>query len=239
MPDLQGKKVVIIGGSSGIGLATTRTAAEQGALVVVAARSEKKLQHVRETVQGNIQTHQLDVTNEHEIQHFFAAIGQFNHLVTSVTTSSRGAILDTEVATVRHWFETKFWGQYTAAKHGAGYLNANGSITLFSGAASSKPALGMTAIAAQNGAVEAFARALAFEVAPSRVNVISPGFIDTPMWDRLSEEERGAVYTTMAQRLPVGRVGTAEDCAHAVLFLMTNEFVTGTVLHVNGGSLLV
>jgi NAD(P)-dependent dehydrogenase (short-subunit alcohol dehydrogenase family) len=236
--DWNGRRAVIIGGSSGIGLATAKRLAGLGASVVIAGRTAAKLDEARRMLGNGADAHPLDVTDEPAVEQFFDSIGPFDHLVTSVSGSNPGTILDTDSAAARQAFEIKFWGQYNAARRGAKRLRRGGSITMLGAISSRRPVRGMTNLAAHNGAIEALARALAIELAPSRVNVVAPGVIETPFWDRMPREERDAVFAAMAKRLPAGRIGTAEDCAEAIVFLISSSFVTGVVLDVDGGALL-
>ncbi|WP_058301127.1 SDR family oxidoreductase [Gorillibacterium timonense] len=235
---LQGQRIVIIGGSSGIGLETARGALAQGAEIVIASRSEDKLRKAKEKLGAKVETYQLDTTQEQQVKSFFDTIGSFDHLVVTAAATSGGGFLETDTAKVRELFENKFWGQYYAAKYGAPKLSPNGSITLFAGVVAYKAMVGSSALGAVNAAVASLGQTLALELAPLRVNVVSPGIIDTPSRIGMPEEARRSFYEGVASKLPVKRVGRAEDVAHSVLYLLQNGFVTGTVLHVEGGHLL-
>lgn len=237
--DLKDKRVVVIGGSSGMGLAVARRAAERGAKVLVASRSVEKLSRAKAEIRGTIGTYPLDVTREEEVERFFSRVGALDHLVTSAAITGMGPFLETPQEKVRALFESKFWGQYRAARHAAPRIAPGGSITFFSGIAGQRPFHGFSAYAAVNGAVEGLCRALALELAPVRVNVVSPGIVDTPAYAGMDEEERRAFLDSVAKRLPAGRVGDPDDAAEAALFLMLSGFTTGTVLSVDGGGRLV
>lgn len=229
------KRIVIIGGSSGIGLATAKMAVELGANVVIASRDENKLDHAREEIGGDIEVVQLDVTDESEVQAFFDQIGEFDHLTVTAAEISAGQflLLDTEVAKAD--FDSKFWGQYMAAKYGAPKIQKGGSIVLFSGVYAHRPMAGVAPISAVNGAIEALCRALAVELSPIRVNVVTPGLIDTPVYDYMLPSMKEGMFRQAEKTLPAKRVGQPEDIAQAVLFLMSDPFVTGTNLFVDGG----
>lgn len=241
MSALQGQDVVVIGGSSGMGLATARAAAGAGARVTISGRDEAKLARAAEAIGPAATTRRLDITDEAAVQRFFEALDPFDHLVvtahaSSVVTGAIDSLAHMQVAAARAFMETKFWGPFTAAKYGQHKLKPAGSIVFFSGAAGVRKLLPMhTAIGATNGAVEAFARQLAKEIAPRRVNVIASGLVRTPTYDGMPEQAREQMYAGYAQNALVGRVGTPEDIAQAALYLMTNSYVTGQVHEIDGG----
>ncbi|MFJ8513207.1 SDR family oxidoreductase [Lysinibacillus xylanilyticus] len=235
---LKNKKVVIIGGSSGIGLESAKQLVAQGAEVIIASRSEEKLRIAKEQLGVRAATFTLDTTQEQQVQSFFEKIGQFDHLVISAAETSGGSFLQTDTAQARQLFENKFWGQYYAAKYGASKISPNGSITLFSGVVAYKSMVGSAMLGAVNAAVSNLGQTLALELAPIRVNIVSPGIIDTPSRSKMPEEARNSFYATVENKLPVKRIGRAEDVAQSVLYLLQNSFVTGTVLHVEGGHIL-
>jgi NAD(P)-dependent dehydrogenase (short-subunit alcohol dehydrogenase family) len=236
---LIGKKVVIIGGSSGMGLATAKAVAAAGAGVLIASRSREKLEKARAELGGKVAIHPLDVTDEEQVRAFFAKVGPFNHLVTSAASGVTGKFLELDTEVVRALFDSKFWGQYRAAKHAAPNILAGGSITFFSGIAGQRPLPGFSSYAAVNGAVNALCRALALELAPVRVNVVSPGIVQTPAYAGMPEVERREFFAAVAAKLPVQRAGRPDDAAQTVLYLLRNGFTTGTVIDVDGGGRLV
>ncbi|WP_454844776.1 SDR family oxidoreductase [Priestia megaterium] len=235
---LKGKKIVIIGGSSGIGFETAKQVIAQGAEVIIASRSKNKLQNAKEQLGASATAFILDTTQEQQVQSFFEKVGQFDHLVVSAAETSGGSFLHTNTAQARQLFENKFWGQYYAAKYGAPKILPYGSITLFSGVVAYKSMVGPSILGAVNAAVSNLGQTLALELAPIRVNIISPGIIDTPSRSKMPEETRNHFYATVGNKLPVKRIGRAEDVAQSVLYLLQNSFVTGTVLHVEGGHIL-
>lgn len=236
---LKDKKVVIIGGSSGIGLACAQAAAAMGAYVLIAGRSQERLLKALDEIDGEAEGHLLDVTREAEVAEFFTRLGTLDHLVTTAASGADGGFLTQPSAAVQEVFASKFWGQYHAARYAAPSINPGGSITLFAGVASQKPVPGLVAYAAVNGAIEGLCRTLAVELAPLRVNVVSPGIVDTPAYAGMSEEARRAMFASLAGQLPVKRVGRPEDIAQAVIYLMQNGYTSGTVLNVDGGHRLV
>lgn len=238
---LTGQKIVIIGGSSGIGLETAKLAAAEGAEIIIASRSAHKLEQARAAIgaEAKVRTYTLDLTDEGQVQNFFAELEVFDHLVVSAAETGGGAFLSTATSAARKLMDNKFWGQYYAAKYGAPKLNPAGSITLFSGIVAFKSMIGSSMLGAVNAAVANLAGTLALELAPLRVNTVSPGIIDTPSRSGMAEEARNSFYSSIAAKLPVQRVGTAADVAAGVLYLMHNRFVTGTVLHIEGGHRLI
>ena len=236
---LQSKRVVIIGGSAGIGLAATKLTLEQGAEVVIASRSAEKLEKAKAELGGQIKTYRLDISNEDQVKSFFEIVGTIDHLVVTAAETSGGPFLSADTTKDHTMFENKFWGQYYAAKYGASAISPGGSITLFSGIVAYKAMVGSATLSAINAAVTALGKTLALELAPIRVNVISPGIIDTPSRSKMPEVARNQFYTELAGKLPLKRVGAAEDVAKGIVYLLNNDFVTGTVLHVDGGHRLI
>jgi len=233
---LDGKTVVIVGGSSGIGLASAAAASALGARVVMAGRSEQKLDAARRDVEGRIEARRLDMTDDASIEAFFAAVGPLDHLVITASEAALGRFREIDTADARRFFDSKFWGPYSVARRAAPQIRHGGSITFFSGAAGSRASPGFSCGSAINAAVEALSRTLAVELAPVRVNTISPGLVETPVWETiLPATERDALFADTAAKLPAGRIGRPEEIADAVLFLIRNAYTTGTTLFVDGG----
>lgn len=234
-----GQRVAITGGSSGIGLALARRVGRLGATPILLARDETKLHAARRALADehiHAVTSPLDVTDEAAVERTFATLGELDHVVTAAAGTLRGRLTDLTTGDARALFESKFWGQHHCVKHAAPFLRSSGSIALFSGWIARKPMIGTSTLAAVDGAIEALTRVLALELAPVRVNAVTPGMIDTPLWNaRLSDDERRAHFERVGAALPVGRAGTPEDVADAVLFLLGNGFTTGAVLDVDGG----
>lgn len=235
---LMDKRLVIIGGTSGMGLATARAAAARGAQVVIAGRHYDKLEKAKKEIGGAVEGLTLDVTDEAEINAFFQFVGAFDHLTTPASSTRGGPFLTLDLAAAQADFQSKFWGQYLAAKYGAPRIRAGGSIVFFAGMWSQRPPAGVATVAAINSAIEGLARALAVELAPIRVNAVSPGLIDTPIFSGLPKAQKEAMFKAFAAAAPVKRVGRPEDVAQTVLYLMTNPFTTGSTVYVDGGYLL-
>ncbi len=229
------RRIVIVGGSSGIGLATAKLAAAQCARVVIGSRHKDKLDRAVQEIGLGVEAFQVDFTDENSLRRFFEEVGEFDHLATPAASITGGPFLTLDTAIARRTFDSKFWGQYNAAKHGAPRIRDGGSIVLFSGVYGHRPPAGVAPIAAVNGAVEALGRALAVELAPIRVNVVSPGITDTPVWDRMPPEQKAEVFRQAAEALPLKRIARPEEIAYAVIYLMTNTFTTGTTVYPDGG----
>ncbi len=235
---LQGEKVVIIGGSSGIGLATAKAAAAQGAQVIIASRSEEKLRKATAEIKGKVEPFPVNTLEESSVKALFGRVGEFDHLATPGSEAAWGPFLEMDLGAAKSGFDSKFWGQYLAAKYAAPKIRQGGSITLFSGAYSQRPGRGATLLSAINSAVEGLGRALAVELSPIRVNVVSPGLVDTPIYSGMPEEKRKAMFNAVAGASLVKRIGKPEDIAETVLYLMNNGYTTGSTLYIEGGIML-
>ncbi|GAA2345675.1 SDR family oxidoreductase [Streptomyces violaceusniger] len=237
---LQGQRIVVIGGTSGIGLAVAEAAAREGADVVVASRRQESVDAALKRLPEGAGGLTLDATDEDAVRAFFERVGAFDHLVyTAGEALLMESMAESDLARSKRFLDTRLWGAYSAVKHGAALIRKGGSVVLTTGSASRRPLPGTTVAASLLGAMESLTRALALELAPIRVNVVSPGVVRTDLWREMSEEDRGGLFDSTAASLPVGRVGTPEDVAEAYLYLMRGGYSTGSVVDVNGGALLV
>ncbi|HEY3685405.1 MAG TPA: SDR family oxidoreductase [Streptosporangiaceae bacterium] len=223
-------RVVIMGGTSGIGLATAELLAGQGAEVIVTGRDPEKLAAAKEHVTA---AEQVDGASAPAVADFFARTGPFDHLVLAFSPgpAGLGPINDVKIDDVREAFNGKLF-PYLAAIQQA---QVTGSITMISASTARSALPGTVALAAVNGAIERIVSPLAAELAPVRVNAVSPGAIDTPWWSFLPEDQRQAQFATAAESLPVKRIGHPKDIATAIHYLIEAPYVTGTVLPVDGG----
>jgi NAD(P)-dependent dehydrogenase (short-subunit alcohol dehydrogenase family) len=242
MTALSGQRVVIVGGTSGMGLGAARAAADAGAEVVVARRRPvAERGHLDASTAGSFTHAVVDVRDQASIRALFETVGRLDHLLVTATPplAERTGFLDQDIDIARDFMNGKFFGSLACAQYAAPRMPAGGSITFLTGAAVLRAPPGLSSVAATFAAVEALSRALAVELGPLRVNTIRPGVIDSDMWSFLDPAAREELRHKVRQVFPVRRVGTIEDIGHAALFLMTNPYVTGTVLEVTGGEQLV
>lgn len=229
-----GKTVVVIGGSSGIGLATAELAKKEGAEIIIASRSAAKLHPVAERLK--VTAIPTDVTSDQSVSELFRRIGPIDHVVLTAAQLRTGPFKTVPMEDVRATMEGKFWGAWRVAREAE--IRPGGSLTLVTGFLSVRPRPNSAIISAANGALESLARALALELAPVRVNAVSPGVIDTPIRAAMPEAARKEMLAKTAAALPVGRVGMAEDIAWQILSFMANGFATGSIVYVDGGALV-
>ncbi|TDW88517.1 NAD(P)-dependent dehydrogenase (short-subunit alcohol dehydrogenase family) [Kribbella sp. VKM Ac-2566] len=227
---------MIVGGSSGMGRALAAELVAQGSEVTVAGRAPAKLDAVRREL--GVRTVAMDLGSEQDIERLFATTGKVSHIVTTAADvgGAYQPIAKYDVAAARSAVDSKLIGPLLLAKHGAPMLEpGGGSIVFTSGIAAYRPGPRASLLAALNGALASLAAALAVELAPLRVNVVSPGWVDTPIWKDVAGDAAPETLSAMAARLPVGRIGRPQDIAAAIIALLRNGFITGTVLHADGG----
>jgi len=235
MFDLKGKRIAVVGGSSGIGEGTAKACAEAGAHVVIASRSQDKLKAAASRIGHGVETATIDIRDDTSVENYFASAGRFDHVVMSAAEVRIAPVKTLTVAEAQTAMNSKFWGSYRVAR--AAQIADNGSLTLVSGAAAVRAAKGRSLQTAINAAVEALTKGLALEFAPVRVNTVSPGVVETPIWSGL-DEARIAQIKEMAKRTAVGRVGQPEEIAQQIIACMTNRFMTGSIIYLDGGYLL-
>jgi NAD(P)-dependent dehydrogenase (short-subunit alcohol dehydrogenase family) len=237
---LKGKRIAVLGGSSGIGLATAQAAAREGASLVIASSRKARVDEALKTLPAGAEGHALDLADETAVKKFFAALGAFDHLVfTAGESLNLGKLAQTDVEAARRFFDLRYWGAFMAAKYSSGKIRPGGSITFTSCLAGARPHPGWALGASICSAMEGLTRALAVELAPIRVNIVSPGVVKSPLWGNMSEADRAALYRRMEENLLVGHVGETEEIAEAFLYLMRQTYGTGQVLAVDGGGALV
>src|SRR5580693_5239884 len=238
--ELSGKRIVVLGGSSGIGLAVAQQAAAQGATAIIASSNADRVKQAVATLDGKAEGHALNLSNEQDIQKFFQKIGDFDHFVfTAGDTLQLNELAATDLTKARHAFELRYWAALAAVKYASPHIRKDGSIVLTTGVAGRRPHKGWTLAASVCGTIDALTRALAVELAPIRVNAVSPGVVRTNLWQNMSSSEREQFFESVGNSLPVGRVGEPYDIAQAYLFLMQEGYTTGQIVVLDGGAVLV
>ncbi len=232
------ERVFIIGGSSGMGLAISQLLHHSGYQICIGSRSEAKLKEAIHKIGGG-EYAVIDTRSDESVAHFFAKSGPIDHLIITAADFVMGSFLELDIDSAKGFFESKFWGQYRVARAALSHMKKGGSITFFCGTAGQKPFPNFSTGCAINAAIEGLTRALAMELAPIRVNAIAPGTVVTPVWDSVPEKERNEEFAKMAAKLPLKRVGQPEDIAAAALYLIKCGYATGSIIYVDGGSLLV
>ena len=234
---LQDRTILVVGRGSGIARAVTLLARSEGARIIVAGRDRAKLASSYDD--GGISSETLDITDDESIAALADRVGRVDHVVSTASARARGKLADLQRENLLQSFDTKVIGPTMLAKHFAGQINPGGSFVLFSGVHAFKHNVGYLGVGITNGAVDFLTRWLAVELAPIRVNAISPGVIDTGAWDAMGEDGKREYFEQIAAHNPTGRIGTPDDVAAAVLFAMTNTFMTVMTLKVDGGEPLV
>lgn len=237
--NLTNQRVLVLGGSSGIGLGVARTALARGASVVVAGRSRARLDAAASVLSpaDRVTLEVLDVTREEAVRELFLERhAPFDHVVLTAAHAYVVPVRELPLDEARRVLDAKVVAALSIAKHAR--FREGGSLTLTAGINQARPMRGVSAIAAANGALVALGRALAVELAPIRVNVLSPGWVDSPIWDAFGPDKE-RMLSAQAAKLPLGKVGSPDELGHAAAFLMENTFLTGAVLEVDGGHRLV
>ena len=234
MYDVKGKKVVLFGGTSGIGAAAARQLTDLGANVTVIGRDPSKAGNAG----PGVGFEQCDTTDEGQVKDLLARLAPYDVLISAATGGDRavGPFLSMDLEGFKASF-AKMWGYANVVRHGAQHLPDDGCIVLVSGSPARKIKPGQIAIGSVGGAVEQFVRGMARELAPIRINVVAPGFIDTPMVP-LQGKEREDLYSNLTANHLIPRAGQADEVAHGIVFAVQNTFATGTTVDVDGGLLL-
>lgn len=233
---MSSQHVVIVGGSSGIGLATARQLLGQGYKVTITGRSANRLEAAGKLLTGDLQTRVMDATDPTGLSATFERIGAFGHLVLALGSGKgAGPFASVSLTDVKAGFEEKVYAHFATAQAALPYLAKDGSLTFISAVSAQAAMPGTAGIGAANAAVAALVPILAAELRPLRVNAVSPGVIDTPWWDFLTDDQKAGAFADFAAKTPVGRVGTPEDVAQAIAFLIADTFMSGQTIICDGG----
>ena len=233
---LTDQTLVVMGGTSGMGLATAHAAADAGARVVVAGRSRDKLGSAVAGLGDKARGEQVDASDRDALDAFFARVGHLDHLVIAASGGvGAGPFIRLALDDLARGFDAKFWVQWQCAQAALPYLSGHGSITFVTAVSARMGNPGTSGLAAINGALAAMVLPLAHELGPIRVNAVSPGVVDTPWWDRQPEELKRRIFEQIAASVPMRRIGRPEEVADAIVFLAGNGYVTGIILDVDGG----
>jgi NAD(P)-dependent dehydrogenase (short-subunit alcohol dehydrogenase family) len=234
---LEGKRVVVIGGSSGIGLAIGHRARAEGASLVITGRDPGKLAHAASVLGGDTQSFVGDAHDHAVLESFIAALPEFDHLVSMIGDTMAGGFLQTPIETMRHVLHSKFWTNLLIARFAAPLVRDGGSMTFTSGSGVRAQEAAASYVA--NEALAGMAQGLGSELGPGvRVNVVAPAFMDTALWRAKPREDVEARIESYARINPLRRLGTPEEVASAYVFLMANTYITGQVLCIDGGMML-
>ncbi|RPE31911.1 SDR family oxidoreductase [Kitasatospora cineracea] len=229
------RTALVVGGTSGIGLETARQLRARGAAVHVAGRSKERLEALAVS-DPELIGHRADGGDRGQIAEVLSTIGTLDWLVVSLSgAEGAGPFAELDLDALRGAFEAKFWGQLTTVQAALPHLSEDGSITLVTAISARTGMPGTAGLAAVNGALEAMIRPLARELAPRRINAVSPGLVDTPWWNGLPQDARDAYFAQAAAQLPTRRIASPADVAEAVVLAATNRNLTGTVLESDGG----
>lgn len=234
MIDLSGQRLLVIGGSSGIGFATAGLAAELGASVTIASRSADKVAAAAASIGSQVEGRTLDLTDDAAVVAFFAEAEAFDHVIVTGSQVSMAAVRDLAPADAYAAMDSKFWGFYRVAR--AAKIKPGGSLSVVSGFLARRPAAGRALMGAINAALEALVRGLALELKPVRVNAVSPAVVATEMWSGMSDEARGAMFERVSGLYPAGRPGEPVEIARQLLLLAATGYATGTIVMLDGGA---
>ena len=233
MTSIENKCVLVVGGSSGIGYAVADQAAAAGAKVTIASRSQAKLADAAQKLGRGVAFQVLDTGDTNAVESFFEKQEAWDHVVISAAQTASGPVRKLSLEDAGKAMDSKFWGAYRIAR--AAKFTERGSLTFISGFLSERPSANSVLQGAINAALESLARGLALELSPVRVNTVSPGMIDTPLWSKMDDGARQSLFDRIAQSVPAKVMGQPEDVANAVIFLLTTPFATGSTVRVDGG----
>ncbi len=230
------KKVIIFGGTSGIGYGIVRYLFSKKAKILAASHNTENLEKIKNEIGSDISIFKVNVQNEYEIKNFFSTIDEYDFLIFTSFQYVTGLLKDLTIPDMQNAFQTKFWGQVMAVKYGTEKIKQNGSIVLFSGVYGVKPQIGSITLAAINAAIDCFVKGMALEIAPVRINAISPGWVDTPMRKYKSPEEKKEYINSIEKSIPLKRICEIDDITQMVDSLLKNQYMTGNIIYLDGGA---
>jgi NAD(P)-dependent dehydrogenase (short-subunit alcohol dehydrogenase family) len=237
--NLRNKKVIVVGGSSGIGLAVAHMAHEEGAAVILTSRSEPKAKKVAQSIGATVKGVALDIDDEEAVNIFFESLDAVDHVYIAAGGTKLGSVTDGALEDQMRSFNTRLLGSLRVVRSALPRMASGGSITFTGGVSTDRPISGAWVSGLSTASAEQLARVLVMEYPSIRFNAVSPGYTDTPMWDDIMGDNKREVLASIAEKLPVKKIATPEEVAAAVLFFMTNASITGEVIHIDGGLRLV
>ena len=237
--NLKGKKIIVVGGSSGIGKSVSQMAYEQGAQVTLTGRNANLAERTAHDIGISVTGKELDVNDEDQVAAFFGSFSDIDHIYMAAGATKLGSITEGKLTENMQAFDTRILGSLRIVRAVANKMNPDGSIIFTGGVSTDRPIHGAWVSGLATSTAEQLARVLVLELPDIRFNAVSPGYTDTPMWDTIFGEDKEKVLSDVASSLPVKKIASPEDVASAVIFMMSNSSITGEVIHVDGGGRLV
>ncbi|MBV8787789.1 MAG: SDR family oxidoreductase [Mycobacterium sp.] len=235
---LRNKRVLIIGGTSGIGLAVAAAVAERGGTPVVASRRPSSVDRALGSLPAGAVGATVDLADPASIERLAEQVGHVDHLVyTAGEPLQTVALAGLTPDVITAFYQTRFVGACSTVRVVGPRLPRDGSITLTSGSAAEQPEFGVLPVSLC-GAMNALTAALAVELAPVRVNAVAPGVVHSPLWDYMGKQDRDSMFADAAERIPLRRIAEADEVARAYLYCMEQTYSTGALVKVDGGSVL-
>jgi NAD(P)-dependent dehydrogenase (short-subunit alcohol dehydrogenase family) len=232
--DFAAQKILVVGGSSGIGLATAKLADALGGQVTIASRTADKVNAAKKSLGSNVSGRVIDLTDDRGVEDFFSGGPVWDHVIVTGSQVKIAPVRELPLDTARASFDSKFWGFYRVAR--SARIQPGGSLGVVAGVLATRPVAGRALMGAINGALESLVQGLALELKPVRVNAVSPATIDTEMWSAMSDDARNAMFAKVTATYPAGCVGKPEDIARQLLLFAGTKYATGTIVTLDGGA---
>lgn len=234
---LKDKNILIAGGSSGMGFEIAKKVLEEGAIVHLVSSNIEKLEKAKIALGiENVYVHALDISDETSVIELASKIDKLDHLVTTAARLTFKPLAELSRNEISQMIDAKLWGPLLLTKYLAPKLASDGSIVYFSGVAADKGGAGASVVGAVNSALHGLAKNLVYELSPIRVNVVSPGIVQSPTWDFMDKADQDQLFESAAEGLPAKRIGQPTDLAETALYLIKNKYTNGTVITVDGGA---